>query len=125
MNVRPAASLRKSSASWLPSSANAALGPEGKKYIVHQPMDHLVNSLSGCAIGCNDRPPLSHFERFFHHESQVGTDIGSKVDLVDHQEIRLDHACPALARYVVTSSRVNHKDPVVDEIARKGGGKII
>ena len=88
-------------------------------------MDDTINSLSRCAIGGNDRPPLSYFERFFHHEFQIGTYIGSKIDLVDHQEIRLDNACAALARYVVTSSRVNHKNPVVDEIARKGGGKII
>ncbi len=50
------------------------------------------------------------------HPLEVGADVRREVDLVDHEQVGLEHAEAALARDVVAGRGVDHVDPVVDEV---------
>ena len=64
---------------------------------------HRANALARATVGAQDRSVTTNPRRLDEHPFQIDTDMRGQIDLVDDQEIALDHAGSALARDVIAA----------------------
>src|SRR6266540_3867626 len=101
MKVRPPGADANATDSF-PSTGSAR-----EEDVMHEPVDQGLDALAGLAVGHHHRPAAAHAERLPDHQAEVGADIGSKVDLVDDQNVRPDDARAFLAGDIIAIRRVD------------------
>src|SRR5438874_580436 len=73
----------------------------------------------------NEGPIAAHPLAIAPHDLEIGADMRSEVDLVDHQQIAAGDAWASLARDLVALSNVDDIDRAVGKLRRKGRGEIV
>src|SRR5947208_6274836 len=87
--------------------------------------DHLREAVAGLEVGELEWPLAAHLLRVARHHLERSADHRREVDLVDHQQVRLGDARPALARNLVARRYVDHVERQVRELRAEGGGQIV
>ena len=92
---------------------------------VYNELDDVTDSLAGFHVTENERPVPTHSCRVPLHYLKRGTHQRGHVDLIDHQQVALRYAWPALSRDLVPGADVDDVDGKVRQFWRKRGAEII
>jgi len=86
---------------------------------------HSIHTVSLFHLREDERPVSAHLAAIAFHHSEVRSDRGSQVDLVDQEQVGLGDTRTALTRYLVAAGDVNDVDCVVGQLPAEVGCKVV
>src|SRR5688572_28087347 len=127
---RSCARTGKETATSAAPSVRFSMGCPPLDYILQQALlldepDDVIQALTGLEIGENERALAAHPLRIALHDFERRADHRREVDLVDHQQVGLGDARPALARDLVARGDVDHVKGEVGELRAEGRGEVV